>query len=52
MAECFYEKFICLKRFNDFLIIYLGEGRGARYMYMYVNTQVRLSYRTDGWMFS
>ena len=29
--ECLYERFECLKNFNDFFCIFLGEGRGCTY---------------------
>ena len=53
MTQGLYKRFKCLKIFNEFLCIYLGEGKGGVLMHVYVLEHIiSLSYRTTSWMFT
>ena len=54
MRQGLYKRFKCLKIFNEFLCIYLGEGKGGgALMHVYVLEHIiSLSYRTTSWMFT
>ena len=49
-GECLYQRSECLQNFNEFLCIYLGEGKGVHYAGM--EHLVNLYYRTALWMFT